>query len=74
MSLNIYKHNFNEPLEAKDIQVTGRLTSNEISAGIVSATVFYGDGSRLTGVSAASGGSSGITTSKSIAFSMLFGS
>lgn len=55
MALNVYKHNFNKPLEVKDLQVSAKLTSNEISAGIVSATVFYGDGSRLTGVSVSGG-------------------
>ena len=32
------------------------------SAGIVSATAFYGDGSKLTGVAAAGGGALDITS------------
>jgi hypothetical protein len=33
------------------------------NAGIVSATAFYGDGSKLTGVAAAGGGALDITSS-----------
>jgi hypothetical protein len=59
MALNIYNHNFNEPLYAKDINLDNiRINAPNITfdgrninlSGIMTARSYFGDGSNLTGI------------------------